>query len=557
VARAFDRQPQLPGVSIVGADGAIVGVVSRRRFFEEISRPYGVELFFQRPILELWETLIHRDGDECLRLSEQCSIIEALDRALSRPEQFVYEPIVVECEGGRQQLLDMLVLLQAQSQVLGSANGVIREKNRLLESELRDRVAAEAELTRSQHDLEAAKAAAEAANQAKSQFLASMSHELRTPLNAILGLTELMAEDKDFSPEHQENLKIVSRSGEHLLRLINDVLELSKINSGKISLNLGYFNLHDLLDRLRDMLAFKAQSKGLEFVFDRDDNVPEYIEGDEIKLSQVLINLLNNAIKFTLEGRVILRVQSGDREDKKTPSPSIHFEVEDTGMGIAPGEIGQVFEVFVQTETGRNSKEGTGLGLPISQQLVQLMGGEICVSSILGEGTTFSFDIRVNCPDLQQIEASLAEDNGVVPVANDSPIADLKILLAEDNVVNQKVALRMLDRLSYTADVANNGIEVLEALRRHPYDVILMDVQMPQMDGLEATRYILDEWQPHQRPAIVAMTANAMNEDRDRCLAAGMDAHLGKPIRRAALQQTLQKWGKAVRQRRNGCINEQ
>ena len=316
-------------------------------------------------------------------------------------------------------------------------------------------------------------------------------------------------------------------------------------------LNETIFDLYYMLDSLKNMLKLKAEAKGLRLVFERTTDVPQHVSADEIKLRQILINLIGNAIKFTQKGSVTLRVASpprpqmvgndGDRTDRKV----IQFEVEDTGVGIAGEELFNVFEPFVQTTSGRQSQEGTGLGLPISRRFIRLMGGNIAFTSGLGKGATFTFDIKVRVITPPEAIAQVREvltGESVVVFTDD--LLPLSILLAEDNAINQKVALRMLKKLGYRADVAQNGNEVLEAISCHTYDVILMDIQMPEMDGLEATRCI-HEWcreREHPIPTIIAMTANAMKEDRDRCLEAGMQDHIAKPVRLEELQRVLKYW---------------
>jgi PAS domain S-box-containing protein len=425
--------------------------------------------------------------------------------------------------------------------LLGMVSPISQTTVLWVERDISDRKKAEIEL-------KAAMEAAEIANRAKSQFLANMSHELRTPLNAILGFSQLMIDDDTMTSMQQENIRIIEASGEHLLALINDVLEMAKIESGKLLLNEFNFDLHCLLGRLKDMLSLKAESKGLSLSFVQINEIPHYVLGDEVKLSQVLINLLSNALKFTQAGEVALTIENLSQSAHKS---RLLFKVEDTGMGIAELEVPTIFEAFVQSQSGRESQEGTGLGLAISRRFVQLMGGDIYARSVLGKGSEFSFEIEVK---LGKTDLNLTPDQTInyaqVPdyaLGGHKNYTKLKILLAEDNVVNQKVALRMLNKLGFTADVVMDGEEVLNALDQQFYDLILMDVQMPKLDGIETTRCIYNRFAEGDRPIIIALTAHAMQEEKDRCLEAGMSNHLSKPVRLEELQRILEYYDGLVR----------
>ena len=647
VADEFDSRQDLAGVLIV--DGSeLIGMISRDKFLEQLSRPFGLDLYMQRPIRALWDAVRY----ELAVFSDTTGIHEAARCALARPVELVYEPVIVTSAGPpvEHRLLSIYVLLLAQSKLLALANDTIREQAQ----------------------------AADAANRAKSQFLANMSHEIRTPMNGIIGMTELVLEST-LTAEQREYLEMVRSSANSLLTVINDVLDFSKIEVGKMELERLEFGLREFLGDVMKPLGFRAHAKGLELACHVPPDVPDELIGDYGRWRQIIVNLVGNAIKFTKRGEIVVRVCN---HEPPGATAELLVTVSDTGVGIPADRLSGIFEPFEQADgsTTRNYG-GTGLGLAISRKLVEMMGGRIGVESELGRGTTFSFTLRLDRPKLRRTPAFAAaldrrpgpprdlfagrpvlivDDNGTSrailtemltnwrlrplavenaakahhflsaaarvnqpfslavidgnmpnidgyalvrkirsggPIANMplilltsgvrpatdvgersektsfvskpvkqsdlldaivtslgaaafdaaarsgrttppstearvASVAKLNVLLAEDNLVNQTLAVRLLEKRGYEVRVVSNGQEAVEAAATSTFDLILMDVQMPILDGLEATARIRkDEQARAVRTPIVAMTAHAMRGDRERCLESGMDGYVTKPVR--------------------------
>ena len=384
-------------------------------------------------------------------------------------------------------------------------------------------------------ELGIAKEKAEVANKVKSTFIANMSHELRSPLNAIIGFSQLMLRTKHLPSEQYENVGIIQRSGEYLLTLINDVLDFSKIEAGKTTLNQKDFNLNQLLNDLEDMLHLMAVNSGLELIFVRGENLPYYIYTDGIKLRQVLLNLLGNAIKFTNEGEVILSIDS--TKNKETQNHTLNFSVSDTGMGISEAELNKLFEAFSQTESGKESQEGTGLGLVISRQFVQLMGGDITVESELGKGTTFKFSIEVKLGQETAIDSHISQHK-ILGLAPDQPI--YKILTVDDKSVNRQLLVKLLSPFGFEVKEACNGQEAIAIWDEWQPHLIFMDMRMPVMDGYEATKYIKSTTKGNAT-AIIALTASVLEEEKVIVLSAGCDDFLRKPFKEQIIFDALNK----------------
>jgi len=516
VAEQFERQPALPGVIVLQA-GQVLGIVPRGRFLERLSHKFWPELFLPKPVSQVVEVL----RTEPLLISEDCSIAEASSLAMQRAGDSVFEPLAVHRRDGSYELLDVHTLMVAQTQLLEVFN----------------------------QQAQSQRAMAEAANESKSNFLANMSHEIRTPLTAIIGFGEELLDESLTDSQRTEAVDLIVRNGKHLLELVNEILDLSKIEAGRLDVELVSVSVREVVEDVLAALRIRAKEKQLGLRISYATAIPDRITTDPTRVRQILMNLLGNALKFTESGSVTMTVrlsEIADREILATQGTLLHIDVTDTGIGIAERDIPRLFQPFTQADVTTTRRfGGTGLGLTISRRLAQLLGGDVTVRSEVGVGSTFTVSLATgSLADVRLLDQSELLESATRP-ANvpqpDQQTLSARVLLVDDAPDNRLLVSRILQKHGALVETAEDGREGADRAWQafasgEPFDVVLMDMQMPILDGFGATRELRSRG--YDRP-IVALTANAQPSDLLQCREVGCDAHAAKPIDRASLFRTI------------------
>jgi len=483
--------------------------------------------------------------------AERCNLMKRLFRRFVAPKDRPFFDSFCKSayETSVKQTCELYLLREGVPTVYARIEGIAEKDDslkgrqcRIAVLDITDRKWMEEEIHKRTAELEKAKEAAETASAAKAAFLANVSHELRTPMNAVIGFSSLLL-DESFTPDQKEYIEGIRTGGEALLTLINDILDFSKLEVDKVELACQPFSLKHLIDESLNLVSVQANKKGLNLYCAINYDTPDTIIGDPGKLRQILVNLLTNAVKYIDEGDICLSISSKIVQDNLR---EILFNVMDNGIGIPKDKISELFRPFTQLEKTTSSKrEGVGLGLAITKNLVELMGGTIWAESVPGQGTVFH--VMIQAETLPGIQIDLEETGSDAAIENLSELKPMRILVAEDNPSNQKVLVEMLKRLDYRPDIVADGLKVIQAFERQNYDLILMDIRMPEINGLTATK-VIRKLLPKNGPKIVAITAYALEGDREKYLEAGMDDYIAKPVKIEELAEVLKRCALKIQQ---------